>query len=177
MLQGSRRHRHPTGRSPVHNQRTLQYERAEELFMCSKALADIVIPQVGRRCTTSTRCSTSAPRSSSCAPRALADIVIPQVGRRCTTSARCSTSAPRSSSCAPRLSPYIVIPQVGRQCTTSARCCTSAPRSSSCAPSSRRHRHPIGRSPVHNQRTLQYESRQGALHVPPRLSPTSSSHR
>ena len=69
VLQGSRRHRHPTGRSPVHNQRTLQYERAEELFMCSKALADIVIPQVGRRCTTSARCSTSAPRSSSCAPR------------------------------------------------------------------------------------------------------------
>ncbi|XP_041367953.1 inositol hexakisphosphate and diphosphoinositol-pentakisphosphate kinase 2-like isoform X3 [Gigantopelta aegis] len=28
-----------------HNQRTLQFERAEELFMCSKALADIVIPQ------------------------------------------------------------------------------------------------------------------------------------
>ena len=29
-----------------HNQKTLQYDRAEELFMCSKALADIVIPQV-----------------------------------------------------------------------------------------------------------------------------------
>ena len=29
-----------------HNQQTLQYERAHELFMCSKALADIIIPQV-----------------------------------------------------------------------------------------------------------------------------------
>ena len=29
-----------------HNQKTLQYERASELFKCSKALADIVIPQV-----------------------------------------------------------------------------------------------------------------------------------
>ena len=29
-----------------HNQKTLQYDRAEELFMYSKALADIVIPQV-----------------------------------------------------------------------------------------------------------------------------------
>ncbi|XP_071090250.1 inositol hexakisphosphate and diphosphoinositol-pentakisphosphate kinase 2-like isoform X6 [Haliotis cracherodii] len=28
-----------------HNQKTLQFERAEELFMCSKALADIIIPQ------------------------------------------------------------------------------------------------------------------------------------
>ncbi|XP_076452977.1 inositol hexakisphosphate and diphosphoinositol-pentakisphosphate kinase 2-like isoform X5 [Babylonia areolata] len=28
-----------------HNQKTLQYERANELFMCSKALADIIIPQ------------------------------------------------------------------------------------------------------------------------------------
>ena len=28
-----------------HNQKTLQYERASELFRCSKALADIVIPQ------------------------------------------------------------------------------------------------------------------------------------
>lgn len=31
-----------------HNQKTLQFERAEELFLCSKALADIVIPQVGQ---------------------------------------------------------------------------------------------------------------------------------
>lgn len=30
-----------------HNQKTLQYERATELFKYSKALADIVIPQVG----------------------------------------------------------------------------------------------------------------------------------
>ena len=30
-----------------HNQKTLQYERANELFMCSKALADIIVPQVG----------------------------------------------------------------------------------------------------------------------------------
>lgn len=29
-----------------HNQKTLQYERATELFKYSKALADIVIPQV-----------------------------------------------------------------------------------------------------------------------------------
>ena len=29
-----------------HNQKTLQYDRAAELFRCSKALADIVIPQV-----------------------------------------------------------------------------------------------------------------------------------
>ena len=29
-----------------YNQKTLQFDRAEELFMCSKALADIVIPQV-----------------------------------------------------------------------------------------------------------------------------------
>lgn len=29
-----------------HNQKTLQYERASELFKYSKALADIVIPQV-----------------------------------------------------------------------------------------------------------------------------------
>lgn len=29
-----------------HNQKTLLFDRAEELFMCSKALADIVIPQV-----------------------------------------------------------------------------------------------------------------------------------
>ena len=29
-----------------HNQKTLQYDRASELFRCSKALADIVIPQV-----------------------------------------------------------------------------------------------------------------------------------
>ncbi|XP_070205437.1 inositol hexakisphosphate and diphosphoinositol-pentakisphosphate kinase 2-like isoform X3 [Littorina saxatilis] len=28
-----------------HNQKVLQYERAHELFMCSKALADIIIPQ------------------------------------------------------------------------------------------------------------------------------------
>ncbi|XP_035824670.1 inositol hexakisphosphate and diphosphoinositol-pentakisphosphate kinase 2 [Aplysia californica] len=28
-----------------HNQKTLQFKRAQELFMCSKALADIVIPQ------------------------------------------------------------------------------------------------------------------------------------
>ena len=32
-----------------HNQKTLQYDRAEELFMYSKALADIVIPQVSPR--------------------------------------------------------------------------------------------------------------------------------
>lgn len=29
-----------------HNQKTIQYEGAKELFECSKALADIVIPQV-----------------------------------------------------------------------------------------------------------------------------------
>lgn len=29
-----------------HNQKTIQYEEAKELFECSKALADIVIPQV-----------------------------------------------------------------------------------------------------------------------------------
>ena len=29
-----------------HNQKTLQFKRAHELFMCSKALADIIIPQV-----------------------------------------------------------------------------------------------------------------------------------
>lgn len=29
-----------------HNQSTLNFERAQELFMCSKALADIIIPQV-----------------------------------------------------------------------------------------------------------------------------------
>jgi len=29
-----------------HNQKVLQFHRAEELFLCSKALADIVIPQV-----------------------------------------------------------------------------------------------------------------------------------
>lgn len=32
-----------------HNQKTIQYEGAKELFECSKALADIVIPQVQYR--------------------------------------------------------------------------------------------------------------------------------
>lgn len=31
-----------------YNQKTLQFKRSQELFMCSKALADIIIPQVGR---------------------------------------------------------------------------------------------------------------------------------
>ena len=29
-----------------HNESTLQFEHTHELFMCSKALADIIIPQV-----------------------------------------------------------------------------------------------------------------------------------
>ena len=32
-----------------HNQHTLQFERAEELYVYAKALADIVIPQVNKQ--------------------------------------------------------------------------------------------------------------------------------